>query len=588
MLPPIDFPCAGQPSPLLLHRLLDRPRTWAPNQTLHYRDLRQFTYSTFLQRVERLAQVLANLGVGPGDRVGIVDWDSHRYLECFFAVPMLGAVLHTVNVRLSPDQTLFTIHHAADKILLVHPDFFPLVTSLLPHLPSVKTCIALPDHDTPLPPGPAWTGDYESLLAQASPGFHFPEFHEDTPATLFYTTGTTGTPKGVFFSHRQLVLHTLSAGLGLAAFHDPLSFGADDVYMPLTPMFHVHAWGVPYIATLLGIRQVYPGRYEPQMLLDLIRNHRVTFSHCVPTILQMLLHHPAADSVDWSHLKIVIGGSALPQGLARQAMDRGIRILGGYGMSETCPIVAVAHIKPSDLNAPTDRRTDVLTRTGFPIPLVRAHAASPEGNPLPQGPDNIGELLLQAPWLTQGYYRDPERSRDLWHGGWLHTGDLAYLDTEGYIRITDRLKDVIKIAGEWISSLELESALSQHPAVKEVAVVGVADPKWDERPHADVVLRDGHQGQISARDLIHHLHAYIDRGTIHKRAILTEIRFVPAIPKTSVGKINKRELRAQLDATRNLPHPPQPPSHAHAQTHPHPHPQPQPQPQAQPQPQPQP
>jgi len=551
MLSPTDFPSAGHPSPLLIHRLLDRPKTWAPDQKIIYRDIRELTYTEFFERVERLAQVLIRLGVRPGDRVGVVDWDSHRYLECFFAVPMLGAVLHTVNVRLSPDQTLFTIQHAGDRVLLIHPDFFPLMEGLLPQLPSVQACIALPDHGNVPASTIPFAGDYESLLTEVASSFQFPEFSEDTPATLFYTTGTTGIPKGVFFSHRQLVLHTLGAGLSLTAFHDPVSLRADDVYMPLTPMFHVHAWGVPYLATLLGMRQIYPGRYEPQMLLNLIRQHRVSFSHCVPTILQMLLHHPASASLDGSQLKIIIGGSALPQGLAKQAMDRGIRVMGGYGMSETCPIIALSHIKPDDLHAAPERRLDLLTRTGFPIPLVQAIAVSPDEQPLAPGPQNTGELVLRAPWLTRGYYRDNERSRELWRTKWLHTGDLALLDNEGYIRITDRLKDVIKIGGEWISSLELENALSQHPAVKEVAVIGVADAKWEERPHAEVILRDDFHGQLTARDLLHFLHDFIDRGVIHKRAVLTEIRFVHSIPKTSVGKINKRELRAQLESARH-------------------------------------
>lgn len=546
-----DFPSAGQPSPLLIHRLLDRPRTWAPDQKIIYRDIRELSYLEFFERVERLAQVLRQLGVGPGDRVGVVDWDSHRYLECFFAVPMIGAVLHTVNVRLSPDQTLFTIQHAGDRVLLVHPDFFPLIEGLVPHLHSVQAYLALPDHGAIPSSKIPFAGEYEALLTQATSGFAFPEFDENTPATLFYTTGTTGIPKGVFFSHRQLVLHTLGAGLGLTAFHDPVSLRANDVYMPLTPMFHVHAWGVPYFATLLGMRQIYPGRYEPQLLLHLIQQHRVSFSHCVPTILQMLLHHPSAATVDWSHLKVIIGGSAFPQGLAKQAMDRGIRVMGGYGMSETCPIVALSHIKPDDLNASPERRLDLLTRTGFPVPLVQVIAVSPDDQPLPPGPQNAGELVLRAPWLTRGYYRDDERSRELWRTRWLHTGDLAYMDHEGYIRITDRLKDVIKIGGEWISSLELENALSQHPAVKEVAVIGVADSKWDERPHAEVILRDGFQDQLTPRELLHFLHDFIDRGVIHKRAILTEIRFVFSIPKTSVGKINKRELRAQLESARH-------------------------------------
>ncbi|MGE3310186.1 MAG: fatty acid--CoA ligase [Limisphaerales bacterium] len=560
-------PSSGRPSPLLIHRLLDRPRTWAPQQKITYRNSRELTYTEFLERVRRLGGALTRLGVRAGDRVGVIDWDSHRYLECFFAIPMLGAVLHTINARLSPEQTLFTIRHAEDSVLLVHPDFHPLVEGLLPHLPSVRTCVALPDPPATVASTPQsvpssalrFAGEYESLLAETPPDFAFPEFDEDTIATLSYTTGTTGDPKGVFFSHRQLVLHTLGAGLGLTAIDDPVGLSADDVYMPLTPMFHVHAWGVPYIATLLGMRQIYPGRYEPQGLLDLITRHRVSFSHCVPTILQMLLNHPASAAADLSHLKVIVGGSALPRDLAQRAMDRGIRIMSGYGMSETCPIIGVAHFKPDDHRADHDRRLDLLTRSGFPVPLAQAAAVSPDDKLLPPGPENTGELVVRAPWLTPGYYRDVERSRDLWRSGWLHTGDLAHLDDEGYIRITDRLKDVIKTGGEWISSLELENALGQHPAVKEVAVVGIADPKWGERPHAEVVLREAPENRPSERDLIHFLRAFVDRGTLHKRAILTAIRFVDAIPKTSVGKVNKRQLRTQLAATAPSTNPPDSP-----------------------------
>lgn len=541
-----SFPLAGPSAPLLIHRLLDRPRQWSSGKRIHYRSRHAFSYQEFHERIQRLAEVLTGLGVGPGDRVGILDWDSHRYLEGFFAVPMLGAILHTINTRLSPEQTLYTIQHAGARVLLVHPDFLPLLEPLAPHLPDVRACISLPDDGPPPASALPFVGDYETLLAAASGSFTFPEFDENTVATLFYTTGTTGEPKGVFFSHRQIVLHTLSATVALAAVPEPVSLRADDVYLPLTPMFHVHAWGVPYVATLLGLTQVYPGRYEPQLLLQLMDRHRVTFSHCVPTILQMLLHHPAAATHDWSSWKVIIGGSALPEGLAREAARRGVRIMAGYGLSETCPIVSLAHFKPGETSTDPDRPFQTLTRAGFPIPLIQAALVDAEERPLPAGTSESGELVLRGPWLTPGYYRDPERSRHLWRDGWLHTGDVARLDNDGYIHITDRLKDVIKIGGEWISSLELENALSQHPAVSEVAVVGIRDPRWDERPHAEVVLRPDQTDHVTPKDLVHFLRTFIDRGVLHKRAVLTEIRIVPSIPKTSVGKINKRALREAL------------------------------------------
>jgi fatty-acyl-CoA synthase len=534
--------------PLLIRDLLTRVRAWAPQQKISYRDVRELTYAEFLERVERLARVLTDLGVRPGDRVGVMDWDSHRYLELFFALPMLGAVLHTVNVRLTPEQIAYTIQHAEDSLVLVHPDFLPVAEALAPKLGAVRKWVSLTDHGhlpaTALP----LAGDYEQLLAAAPKGFHFPDLDENTVATLFYTTGTTGEPKGVFFTHRQIVLHTLTVTLTFAAQEGPVTLRSNDVYLPLTPMFHVHAWGIPYIATMLGLKQVYPGRYEPQLLLDLIARHRPTFSHCVPTILQMLLHHPNSAAVNFDGLKLVIGGAPLPQGLAQAAGARGIRLMGGYGMSETCPVVAAPHLKPEHETAAAATHLDVLTRTGFPFPLVDVGIWGADGTLLPPGRENVGELVLRAPWLTAGYHRDPERSAQLWHGGWLHTGDIAYRDAEGYIRITDRLKDVIKIGGEWISSLELENALSQHEAVKEVAVVGRPDSKWDERPHADVVLRDAWAGQVTIRDLQKFLHRFIDSGALHKRAVLTEIRLVAALPKTSVGKLDKQALRAGLKA----------------------------------------
>lgn len=545
-----EYPCVGQPSALLIKHLFDRVLLWSPGKKIIYRDLKEFTYREFFGRVQRLASVLTGLGIKQGDKVGVLDWDSHRYLELFFAVPMLGAVLHTVNVRLSPEQTAFTIHHAADSVLFVHDDFVPLVQGIAAHIPTVRTQVRLTDAASAgaAPAGIESVGEYEALLAAAPEGFEFPDFNENTIATLFYTTGTTGDPKGVFFSHRQLVLHTLGATVALGAFREPISIHAEDVYMPLTPMFHVHGWGVPYIATMLGMTQVYPGRYEPTMLLQLIQRHTVSFSHCVPTIVQMLLNHPASKDMDFSALKLIIGGASLSKGVAQMAMNRGIKIVGGYGMSETCPIVAVSQIKAEHLQGSPEEKLDLYTRTGFPMPLVRAAAWSPDNKPLPPGPQNTGELVLQCPWLTQGYYRNPAGSETLWRGGWLHTGDIAYMDNDGYIRITDRLKDVVKIGGEWISSLELENALSQHPAVREVAVFGVRDPKWDEHPCAEVVLHDAQKGQVSAKDLLKHLHGFIDRGIIHKRAILTEIVLVDAIPKTSVGKIDKKQLRARHNA----------------------------------------
>jgi fatty-acyl-CoA synthase len=553
----MTIPTAGTPwvvrpvQQLLIRDLLTRARSWSPRQTITYRDLREHDYVEFLARIDRAAAMLAGIGVRAGDRVGVMDWDSHRYLELFFAVPMLGAVLHTVNIRLTPDQMGWTIRHAGDSVLLVHPEFIPVGEGLAASLPDVRAWVSLSDDGAVPGTSLPLVGDYEALLdreaaALGGRAFPFPDLDENTVATLFYTTGTTGDPKGVYFTHRQIVLHTLAAGATFAAHQQPVGIHADDAYLPLTPMFHVHAWGIPYLATMLGLKQVYPGKYDPQRLAELIKRHSITFSHCVPTLVQMLLHHPAAAGIDYTGLKLVIGGAPLPQGLAAEAMGRGIRIMGGYGMSETCPVVAAPHWKPEHAGSDDESRLGVLCRTGFAFPLVEARIWGPDDALVPRDSQQVGELVLRCPWLTEGYYRDQARSRELWHGGWLHTGDIAYLDADGYIRITDRLKDVIKIGGEWISSQELESVLSRHEAVKEVAVVATRDPKWDERPCAEVVLKEGLAGSLTPRDLGKFLHRFIDDGTIHKRAVLTTIRFVDALPRTSVGKIDKNAIRRRL------------------------------------------
>lgn len=539
------FVTIGQPSQLLIRHLLDRPLAWAPDRTICYRDTVTLTYRQFYERVQRLAHLLIQLGVGVGDRVGVMDLDSHRYLELFFAVPMVGAVLHTINVRLSPQQIHYTIHHAEDRVLFLHTDYLELAAPLWSRLPQLKKLVLLND-EGPLPDLPKnCEGEYEALLQQAPATFAFPDLNENAVATLFYTTGTTGEPKGVFFTHRQLVLHTLSHGLVLSASTQPLRLSTDDVYMPMTPMFHVHAWGMPYLATLLGIKQVYPGRFEPERLLKLIATHGVTFTHCVPTIVQMLLHHPTSRAIDLSRCKLLVGGSALPEGLAQEALDRGIQLLGGYGMSETCPILALAHLQPRMSEWDSNAKRGVLIRTGLPTPMVQLRVVDPDGEVLPPGKTNTGEVVAQAPWLTPGYFKDAERSRELWRGGWLHTGDVGYMDEDGYLRITDRLKDVIKIGGEWISSLELENALSQHPAIKEAAVVARPDPHWGERPYAEVVLRAEQRESVTPKALVHFLRQFIDDGRLHKRAILIEIRLVDALPKTSVGKLNKKAIRSR-------------------------------------------
>jgi fatty-acyl-CoA synthase len=531
--------------PLLIKQLLHTPLRQAAAQEIVYREHSRYTYRDFGQRLGRLANLLKSLGVGHGQTVAMMDWDSHRYLECFFAVPMMGAVLQTVNVRLSPEQILYTLNHAKADVLLVNAEFVALLSTFHGQLETVKKIVLISDDG-----GNAasfnipFAGEYEALMAAASADYDFPDFDENTRATTFYTTGTTGLPKGVFFSHRQLVLHTLAVATALASSPDGGRLHRDDVYMPITPMFHVHAWGVPYIATMLGLKQVYPGRYVPDHLLQLIAKEGVTFSHCVPTILHMLLGNEAGRGIDLSRLKMIIGGSALPRGMAQAAMARGIDIFTGYGMSETCPILTIARVPTGTPSDDVEQQISLRTKTGLPVPLVDLRVVDDTFNEQPHDGKTTGEVVVRAPWLTQGYLHNPSASEDLWAGGYLHTNDIGNVDAGGSLQITDRLKDVIKTGGEWVSSLELESIISELPAVSEVAVIGEPDEKWGERPLALVVLKDGQQASIES--IQQHVRQRAEQGHISRYAVPQDVRFVASLARTSVGKLNKKAMREQL------------------------------------------
>jgi fatty-acyl-CoA synthase len=531
--------------PLLIKNLLDTPLIYSPDQEIVYRDQHRYTYKTFSRRVKQLAAMLENLDVRPGDTVAVMDWDSHRYLECFFAVPMMGAVLHTINIRLTPEQLIYTINHAEDDVILVNTEFVPLLASVKDRFDTVKKVVVLSDTGEIPESDLDFAGEYEALMADTAPAYEFAEFDENTMATTFYTTGTTGMPKGVFFSHRQIVLHTHSTLSGLCGYAHQANITSNDVYMPMTPMFHVHAWGMPYLMTMLGAKQVYPGRYEPEMLLKLILTENVTYSHCVPTIMNMLVTSPAINQVDLTGWKVIIGGSALSRGLCEQALKHGINLYTGYGMSETCPILSLAMIKPHLMETDADEQVAIRCMTGLPIPHVQMKIVDMEGNALPHDGNTAGEVVVRAPWLTQGYIKSEEKSEELWAGGWLHTGDIGVINAEGYLRITDRLKDVIKTGGEWISSLELEDIISRHEAVSEVAVVGVADDKWGERPLAMVVIKDAFRGKITEKDIQDHCMAFVEKGQLPKYGVPTRIILDADIPKTSVGKISKKDIRSQ-------------------------------------------
>jgi fatty-acyl-CoA synthase len=322
----------------------------------------------------------------------------------------------------------------------------------------------------------------------------------------------------------------------------------EDVYMPMTPMFHVHAWGFPYLATMLGMKQVYPGRYQPDLICRLVAEEKVSFSHCVPTILHMILSHPQGKIADFSGWKILIGGAAMPETMAIAAQKRGMDLFTGYGMSETCPVLTMAHLESADLERPVEEQAVIRAKTGRPLPLVDLRIVDGQMRDVAHDGTTTGEVVVRAPWLTQGYLAAPEASRQLWAGGYLHTADIGNINAAGYLKVTDRIKDVIKTGGEWTSSLQLEDIIAKHEAVLEVAVIGVPDDKWGERPLALVLLKEEHVGKISEHALRNYAAHAIEAAGISRYGVLLQVSFVKTLAKTSVGKMNKRLMRADPGA----------------------------------------
>lgn len=527
---------------LLIKNILQNPSRYNPNQEIVYKDQIRITYQEFHQRVAKLANLLTSMGVKQGDTIAVMDYDSHRYLELYFAVPMIGAILHMINVRLSPEQILYTIDHAEDDIIFIHKDFLPIIEQIKGRIDTVKNYILISeDENTSLE---NVYGEYEELLSKQETLYDFPDFSENTRATTFYTTGTTGMPKGVYFTHRQLVLHTLGVSTSLNASIYQGNFHEDDVYMPITPMFHVHAWGLPYVATLLGVKQVYPGKYIPDLLLELIEKEKVTFSHCVPTILHMLLSNPKMENMDLSKWKVIIGGAALPKAMCKKALLMGIDIFTGYGMSETCPILSLAKLSKEELELDIDTQCDIRVKTGKTLAFVEAKIVDEEMKEIHHNGEDTGEIVVRAPWLTAGYFKDEKNSKNLWKGGYLHTGDVANINEKSFIKITDRTKDIIKVGGEWVSSLELEDIINQHPNVSEVAVISMPDERWGERPLALVVTNK----ETEEKEILSFAKEFIKKGIMARESMLLKVKFVASIDKTSVGKINKKALREKFSA----------------------------------------
>lgn len=529
--------------PLLVKQLLLNAMSLSPDQEITYQGTTRYTYRQFRDRIGQLASSLAALGATHGTTVAVMDWDSHRYLECYFGVPMMGATLFTVNVRLSPQQILYTLNDSQAEIVLVHRDFVPLLEEIRDQLPGVKRFVLLADGAEAPQASLPIDGEYEALLASASPDYEFADFDENTRAAMFYTTGTTGDPKGVSYSHRHIVLHALSTATTLCSPRVGQRLHREDVYMPITPMFHVLAWGIPYVAILLGLKTVLPGRYVPAQLLALRASERVTFSHCVPTILQMLLQAAAESGQDLIDWRVIIGGSALQPALCAQALDAGIDVFSGYGMSETGPIVALAQLAPGCVPASREEEIAMRCATGRPVVMTDFRIVDEQMADVPHDGRHQGEIVLRAPYLTESYHGKPEASEALWAGGYLHTQDVAVMGEDGIVRIVDRIKDVIKTGGEWVSSIEVEGLVAQVPGVRECAVIGVPDARWGERPMAFVVRQSA--DTVDAEGIRKKLLGHVADNRLSKFAVpeADRIVFVNEIPKTSVGKINKKQLR---------------------------------------------
>jgi fatty-acyl-CoA synthase len=512
---------------------------------------RRRTYAALGERTARLANALRSLGVDGDQRVGTFMWNNAEHLEAYYAIPSMGAVLHTLNIRLSPDQVGYIATHAGDHAVIVDASLVPLFAKVLPLADTVKHVIVSGPADAAAVRSLTESGravhSYEELLDDASASFDWPDLDERSAAAMCYTSGTTGLPKGVVYSHRSTYLHSMGACLGNA-----FAMSEQDRILPVVPQFHANAWGLAYAALMSGADLVMPDRYmTPAAIVGLIENEKVTVGAGVPTIWQGVLAHLRAVGGDISSLRtLVCGGSALPESVMRAYADEfGLVMTHAWGMTETSPLGSIAH-EPAGVTG--EAVWEYRTSQGRLFCTIEGRLGGDDGEILPSDGEAVGEIEVRGPWVTGSYYRDsaPEK----FHDGWLRTGDVGTLDAAGFVRLTDRAKDVIKSGGEWISSMELENLLMAHPSVAEAAVIGVPDEKWGERPLAAVVLRQD-AGPVTPDELRAFLSDRIPRWQLPERW-----SFIDEVPKTSVGKFKKTTLReqyaaGQLDVTTLAPAP---------------------------------
>ena len=494
--------------------------------------MHRYTYANLYHRTAQLAHALDKLGIKSGDRVGTLAWNTYRHLELYFGIPCMGAVCHTLNLRLPSEQLIYIINHAADKVIFVDQSLLPLLEKLAPHLKTVQHIVVMADF--PLQTTLTNALSYEELLAAEPPEYNWPDLGENTAAAMCYTSGTTGDPKGVVYSHRSCYLHAMSVCFG-----DGLGLTSNDVMMPVVPMFHVLAWGLPYAATMLGAVQVFPGPHmTPRDLVELIQAEHITITGGVPTLWLGILNLLESERYDLSSLRsMVVGGSAAPQSMIEGFQKKhNIRVVHAWGMTETSPLGTVCNLKREMLYLPEEEQYHIRAKQGVSSPGVELRAVDDEGKEVPWDGKAMGELQVRGPWIASSYYND-DRSAGRFEGGWFHTGDVVTIDEEGYIQIVDRTKDLVKSGGEWISTVELESAIMGHPAVLEATVIAVPHPKWQERPLALVVPRSTTEPPTK-ESIYELLSAHFARWQLPN-----DIIFVDAIPKTSVGKFDKKVIR---------------------------------------------
>ena len=524
--------------PLTVPAMLERAEQFFPHKEVVSRNatgIFRYTYRECGQRVRKLASALVGLGVRKGDRVATLAWNQHRHLEAYFAVPSIGAVLHTLNLRLPPAHLAHIINHAGDRVILADPDLLPLLESVAPELRTVERIIVMTDADT-LPPTTLPTlGSYEALVAAAEPMRQWPELDEWDPAGMCFSSATTGLPKGVTYTHRAFWLHSLAFCLA-----DTVAVSEQDTILPIVPMFHVNAWGIPFAATWMGAKLVLPGpRPDAKVFCELIQHERVTLGAGVPTVWMSVLALLEKEAYDLSSLdRILCGGAAPPRALIEAVEKKlGAQFLHAYGMTEAAPLSHVSRLKSHMADWPEDRRYAVKTKQGQLVPGLEMRIVGLDGVEVPRDGTTMGEVWLRGPWVADEYYGDP-RSAETFQDGWYRSGDVATIDAEGYLRIVDRMKDVIKSGGEWISTVDLENTIMAHPSVAEAAVVGVEHPKWQERPLACVVVKSGQS--VSKDEILAHL-----KEKFPSWWMPDDVVFIAEVPKTSVGKFDKKVLRQQ-------------------------------------------